>query len=114
MVHSGDRDGEKGAYMINMVDEVTQYQQPCGGSPQSAAALIASIAFGVLSLLGAAKDDPNGLYITTAFLIAAFAPKALSEVCRGPISLQRVNGRTQWGRAARSGRTGSREAPGRS
>ena len=26
-VHSGDRDGEKGAYVINMVDEVTQYQQ---------------------------------------------------------------------------------------
>ena len=26
-VHSGDRDGEKGAYIINMVDEVTQYQQ---------------------------------------------------------------------------------------
>ena len=27
IVHSGDRDGEKGAYVINMVDEVTQYQQ---------------------------------------------------------------------------------------
>ena len=26
-VHSGDRAGEKGAYIINMVDEVTQYQQ---------------------------------------------------------------------------------------
>ena len=26
-VHSGDREGEKGAYVINMVDEVTQYQQ---------------------------------------------------------------------------------------
>ncbi len=26
-VHSGDRDGEKGAYVINMVDEVTQYPQ---------------------------------------------------------------------------------------
>ena len=26
-VHSGDRDGEKGAYVINMVDEVTQFQQ---------------------------------------------------------------------------------------
>ena len=26
-VHSGDRDGEKGAYIINMVDEVTQFQQ---------------------------------------------------------------------------------------
>ena len=26
-VHSGDRDGEKGVFVINMVDEVTQYQQ---------------------------------------------------------------------------------------
>ena len=26
-VHSGDRDGKKGAYVINMVDEVTQFQQ---------------------------------------------------------------------------------------
>ena len=26
-VHSGDRDGEKGVYIINMVDEVTQFQQ---------------------------------------------------------------------------------------
>ena len=26
-VHSGDRDGERGAYVINMVDEMTQYQQ---------------------------------------------------------------------------------------
>ena len=26
-VHSGDRDGEKGIYIINMVDEVTQFQQ---------------------------------------------------------------------------------------
>ena len=26
-VHSADRDGEKGAYVINMVDEVTQFQQ---------------------------------------------------------------------------------------
>ena len=45
----------------------------------SAVALIASIAFGALSLLGPAKDDPNALYITTAFLIAAFAPKALQK-----------------------------------
>ena len=26
-VHSGDRDGEKGVFVINMVDEVTQFQQ---------------------------------------------------------------------------------------
>ena len=45
----------------------------------SAVALMTSIAFGFLSLLGPAKDDPNALYITTAFLIAAFAPKALQK-----------------------------------
>ena len=45
----------------------------------SVVALLASIAFGGLSLLGPAKDNPNGLYVTTAFLIAAFAPKALQK-----------------------------------
>ena len=45
----------------------------------SVVALIASIAFGVLSIVGPARDNPNALYITTAFLIAAFAPKALQK-----------------------------------
>ena len=45
----------------------------------SAVALIASIAFGLLAVLRPASDNPNGLYITTAFLIAAFAPKALQK-----------------------------------
>ena len=49
----------------------------------SVVALIASIAFGFLSLLGPAKDDPNALYITTAFLVAAFAPKALQKFAEG-------------------------------
>ena len=31
-VHSGDHDGEKGAYVINMVDEVTQLPATCVGS----------------------------------------------------------------------------------
>ena len=43
-------------------------------------ALIASIAFGCFSLLHpVASASPNGLYLTTAFLLAAFAPKALQK-----------------------------------
>ena len=43
-------------------------------------ALIASIAFGFLSVLHpAASANPNGLYLTVIFLIAAFAPKALQK-----------------------------------
>ena len=52
----------------------------------SVIALIASIAFGVLSLLGPATDNPNALYITTAFLIAAFAPKALQKFAEARFS----------------------------
>ena len=52
----------------------------------SVIALIASIAFGVFSLLGPARDDPNALYITTAFLIAAFAPKALQKFAEARFS----------------------------
>lgn len=43
-------------------------------------ALIASIAFSLLSLVHAtASQSPNGLYLTIAFLLAAFAPKALQK-----------------------------------
>ena len=43
-------------------------------------ALIASIVFGLLTTLHpAANNDINGLYITIAFLLAAFAPKALQK-----------------------------------
>ena len=45
----------------------------------SMVSLIASIAFGLLSVVRPASDHANGLYITTAFLIAAFAPKALQK-----------------------------------
>lgn len=43
-------------------------------------ALIAAIAFGLVTILHpAAKDGVNGLYITMSFLLAAFAPKALQK-----------------------------------
>ena len=46
----------------------------------SITALVASIGFGLISVLHpAARDDANGLYITMAFLLAAFAPKALQK-----------------------------------
>jgi hypothetical protein len=39
-------------------------------------ALIAAIVFGVITLL---DNDSEGKYITTAFLVAAFAPKAVQK-----------------------------------
>ena len=43
-------------------------------------ALFASIAFGLITILhSAATQNLNGLYITIAFLLAAFAPKALQK-----------------------------------
>jgi len=46
----------------------------------SVIALLASIAFGLITTLhSAASQNENGLYITIAFLIAAFAPKALQK-----------------------------------
>ena len=43
-------------------------------------ALITSIIFGLISLLHPlAKGNINGIYLTVAFLIAAFAPKALQK-----------------------------------
>ena len=46
----------------------------------SVIALFASILFGLITILHpAASNDANGLYITTAFLLAAFAPKALQK-----------------------------------
>ncbi len=55
------------------------------GSPSSmrlmsVIALIASIVFGLLTILHpVASQGANGLYITMAFLLAAFAPKALQK-----------------------------------
>ncbi|WP_420447236.1 hypothetical protein [Candidatus Palauibacter sp.] len=46
----------------------------------SITALGASVAFGLISVLHpAARSEANGLYITMAFLLAAFAPKALQK-----------------------------------
>lgn len=46
----------------------------------SVTSLVASIVFGLVSVLHpAARDGANGLYITMAFLLAAFAPKALQK-----------------------------------
>jgi len=46
----------------------------------SAVALFSSIVFGLLVVLHpVASKGENGLYITIAFLIAAFAPKALQK-----------------------------------
>ncbi|WPD24951.1 MAG: hypothetical protein SD837_10370 [Candidatus Electrothrix scaldis] len=42
-------------------------------------ALLASIWFGYLAITLADGKNENGLYITTAFLLAAFAPKALQK-----------------------------------
>jgi hypothetical protein len=55
------------------------------GNPSSmrlmgAIALIASIVFGLLTTLHpVANKGTNGLYITMAFLLGAFAPKALQK-----------------------------------
>jgi len=46
----------------------------------SVVALIASITFGLITILHpVASKGINGLYITIAFLLAAFAPKALQK-----------------------------------
>jgi hypothetical protein len=42
-------------------------------------ALLSSIWFGFLAITLADGKNENGLYITTAFLLAAFAPKALQK-----------------------------------
>lgn len=39
-------------------------------------ALIAAIVFGAMTMI---NDEPEGRYITTAFLVAAFAPKAVQR-----------------------------------
>lgn len=46
----------------------------------SMVALIASIAFGIITIFHTVDGkNLNGLYITFAFLLAAFAPKALQK-----------------------------------
>ena len=62
----------------------TGYLEDHHGNPSSmrlmsVVALLASIAFGLIVVLDSEASDSNGLYITTMFLIAAFAPKALHK-----------------------------------
>lgn len=45
----------------------------------SIVALLASIAFGLISIFYKNGTSENGLYLTTIFLLAAFAPKALQK-----------------------------------
>ena len=45
----------------------------------SMVALVAAIMFGLITLLHSSANDENGLYLTAAFLVAAFAPKALQK-----------------------------------
>jgi hypothetical protein len=44
-------------------------------------ALIAAIVFGTISII---EHDSDGKYITTAFLVAAFAPKAIQRYAERP------------------------------
>ena len=66
-------------------DQKKRYLEDNVGNPSSMrlmsmVALISSIAFGLITVLNKAADsNGNGLYITIAFLIAAFAPKALQK-----------------------------------
>lgn len=42
-------------------------------------ALLASIAFGFITILKSEVNSENGLFLTSFFLIGAFAPKALQK-----------------------------------
>ena len=66
------------------ITEKTGFLEDNQGNPSSmrlmsVIALIASIVFGLLTTLLPADQGINGLYITMAFLLAAFAPKALQK-----------------------------------
>jgi len=74
--------------MAETKDKTTEkhgYLEDNEGNPSSmrlmaVIALIASIVFGLLTILHpVASKGINGLYITIAFLLAAFAPKALQK-----------------------------------
>lgn len=52
-------------------------------------ALLASIVFGLLTILLNANGKPDGgtgIYITLAFLVAAFAPKAVQKFAEAKVS----------------------------
>ncbi len=67
------------------ITEKPRFLEDDQGNPSSmrlmsVIALIASIVFGLLTALHpVASKSANGLYITMAFLLAAFAPKALQK-----------------------------------
>ncbi len=68
----------------NGAKQKVRYLEDDQGNPSSmrlmsATALVASIVFGLIATLHSKACGENGLYITAAFLIAAFAPKALQK-----------------------------------
>lgn len=42
-------------------------------------ALLASLVFGLITLLHSGANDENGIWLTFGFLLGAFAPKALQK-----------------------------------
>lgn len=69
--------------MTEMKDQSIGYLEDDQGNPSSmrlmsAVALFASSIFGLITVLHS-QDNLNGVYITIAFLLAAFAPKALQK-----------------------------------
>jgi len=68
-----------------VIVEKVGYLEDDQGNPSSmrmmsAIALLASLIFGLLTILHpVASEGVNGLYITISFLLAAFAPKALQK-----------------------------------
>ena len=80
----------------------------------SMVALIGAIMFGLITLLHGSANDENGLYLTAAFLLAAFAPKALQKFAEAKFPKTRSGGsRSPTGTrgAARSERLVSQESP---
>jgi len=74
MVESNKQPAQKPGYLDD--DKGT----PSSMRLMSMVALIASIAFGIITIFHTVNGkNLNGLYITFAFLLAAFAPKALQK-----------------------------------
>ena len=71
--------------MANGDERTRGYLEDGAGNPSSMrlmsmVALIASILFGLLTILQCSADQGmTGLYLTVAFLLGAFAPKALQK-----------------------------------